>query len=164
MEEFTNGVFFNNGTKSDKQQSREGRFDAHCPYCGWIYDQPEEIAPKHASCAHLVATAQWSSEAPYANAAAFIDDAGAWKFWKETGDKKGRESIEQTFRSILTKIESSTAGFEENDEVVRTRYYFARRPSEIRLNLSSAQPCAPRITADCPYITKYSHARQCSLH
>jgi hypothetical protein len=137
MEEFTNGAFLERSNIIVADDSCDMcRFDATCPYCGWVYDRPEDIVPSHASCGHLVAVTQWAVSASYLNAAAFLDDDGQWKFWKDSVDCRGKES--------------STAGFENLilGEEIYCRFYFSRRPKTIASELSAAKPTAPRLTLE----------------
>ncbi|MDR3707271.1 MAG: hypothetical protein P4L33_03145 [Capsulimonadaceae bacterium] len=130
MDEFTNGVLPAT-TKSNWNEGRcqETVCEATCPYCGWVYDQPEWCIPAHARCAHLIATAQWSERPGLAEIATLRDDRGVWRAWAHGECEGGRKSLEAALRNILVKVVSSTArtGSTGGETVYNCRYYFARR-------------------------------------
>ncbi len=151
MEEFTNGT---SPTAACKAGTSHPEWETFCPYCGWVYDQPETVIPDHASCGHLVATTQWTEGAYQLNIGAVAGIDGRWSFWQASQGHTSREAIEHALRQVNVKVDSATAVADAWAGRTWCRYYFSRRADvAVQELVATAQPAlisrAPHRHAPC---------------
>ncbi|HEY3332242.1 MAG TPA: hypothetical protein VGK19_19595 [Capsulimonadaceae bacterium] len=163
MEEFTNGTSLTAAAPWSYRVHSVADTETICPYCGWVYDQPESVIPEHAACAHLVATAQWTSGLRPLSVGAVAGLEGSWTFWQATGEKTSREAIEHALRRVNVKVESGTATTESDsrDNRIWCRYYFSRRATLAAGELATYLPAEARPTFRP---TNDAYCRPCSMH
>ena len=153
MDEFTNGAL--------PPVTVGPQPEAFCPYCGWVYDQPESCIPAHARCGHLIATAHWIDCADRRETAAYCDGAGAWRlFTGRDGGLGDRQALESALRSILPKVESATASNASLScgDAVYCRYYFSRRSAAAIADL--AKTCSG---AASPIVSPRLRSARCDI-
>ena len=162
MEEFTNGTSLTPAAPWSYRLHDHAETETICPYCGWVYDQPESVIPEHAACSHLVATAQWTSGPRPLSVGAIAGLEGCWSFWQSNGDKSCRETIEHALRLVTVKVESGTAASEPDTRDNRTscRYYFSRRAQVAAGELASYLPVETRPALRS---TNGASCRSCSM-